>query len=211
MKIITQWGNDSRYTKVIGALKHYTIYSVEDSGTTQGASSGDVRGASYFPISLRDVEETYLPAFKAPVVEANSLGYMCSYAALTNPAINSDSATHPHSEPCCASRFFAITKMEQEYGFRGYVQSDCGAVGNEVGREGYAANATDAAAKAVVDGRMNSNCGGGLNAACAAVAAGLLPQAELEARVTRSFTLLMDAGLFDPLERQTYTKVGACA
>jgi hypothetical protein len=62
------------------------------------------------------------------VVEAKSLGYMCSYAALTNPALQSDSASHPHSEPCCASKFFAITKMQEEYGFEGYVQSDCGAV-----------------------------------------------------------------------------------
>ena len=84
---------------------------------------------------------------------------MCSYAALTNPTLQSDSASHPHSEPCCASKFFAITKMQEEYGFEGYVQSDCGAVGNEgKGRENYAANATDAAVKAIVDGHMNSNC-----------------------------------------------------
>ena len=47
------------------------------------------------------------------------------------------------------------------YGFKGYVQSDCGAVSNEVGGEKYAANKTDAAAKAIVDGHMNSCCGGG--------------------------------------------------
>ena len=47
------------------------------------------------------------------------------------------------------------------YGFKGYVQSDCGAVGNELGGEKYAANKTDAAAKAVVDGHMNSCCGSG--------------------------------------------------
>ena len=70
-----QWGKDSRYTKAIGALKHYTIYSVENSG-----GHGAARGSSYFPIAMKDIEETYLPQFKAPVVEANSLGYMCSYA-----------------------------------------------------------------------------------------------------------------------------------
>ena len=64
-----QWGNDTRYTKAIGALKHYTIYSVENSGG-HGAS----RGSSYFEIAMRDIEETYLPQFKAPVVEAKSLG-----------------------------------------------------------------------------------------------------------------------------------------
>ena len=59
-----QWGDDPRYTKAIGALKHYTIYSVENSGGVEG---GDVRGSSYFPIAMRDIEETYLPQFKAPV------------------------------------------------------------------------------------------------------------------------------------------------
>ena len=52
-------------------------------------------------------------------------------------------------------------------------------------------------------GLMNSNCGGGLvNHICDAIAEGLTTEAELEARVTRSLTLLMDAGLFDPLELQ---------
>jgi hypothetical protein len=64
------------------------------------------------------------PIHKAPVVEAQSLGYMCSYAALTNPSLIPDSGEsgHPHSEPCCASKFFAHTKMAEEYGFKGYVQ-----------------------------------------------------------------------------------------
>ena len=106
---------------------------------------------------------------------------MCSYAALTNPAIHSDSTSHPHSEPCCGSKFFAITKMQEEYGFDGYVQvltgvepvsllllliflpadvqTDCGAVSNMgAGKEGYAANSTDAATKAIVDGHVNSWC-----------------------------------------------------
>lgn len=192
-----QWGNDTKYTKAIGALKHYTIYSVE---------SG--RGSTYFPIAMQDIEETYLPQFKAPVVEANSLGYMCSYAAFTSPLINSDSLSHPHSEPLCASKFFAQTKMRDEYGFKGYVQSDCGAVNNMHGKEHYAVNETDAAAKALKDGLMNSNCGGGLvNHICDAISEGLATVEDLEARVTRSFTLLMDAGLFDPPSLQTYTTI----
>ena len=93
------------------------------------------------------------------------------------------------------------------WSFEGYVQSDCGAVNNEVGGEHYAANKTDAATKAIVDGHMNSCCGSGLNSACAAIESGELSQSELEARVTRSFTLLMDAGLFDPVAIQKYTKI----
>ena len=102
-----QWGEDPalrNYTKAIGALKHYTIYSVEKD-----------RGSTYFDIASRDVEETYLPQFRAPVVEAGSLGYMCSYAALTNAELIPDSGVpgHPHSEPLCASAFFAQTKVRR--------------------------------------------------------------------------------------------------
>ena len=50
---------------------------------------------------------------------------------------------------------------------------------------------------------MNSNCGGGLvKHVCAALDAGQITEDDLEARITRSFTLLMQAGLFDPLELQ---------
>ncbi len=130
---------------------------------------------------------------------------MCSYAALTNSELIPDSGepSHPHSEPLCLSEFFARTKMRDEFGFEGYVQSDCGAVSNAVGGEHWAVNATDAAAKALVDGLMNSNCGGGLvDNICPAIAEGLATVEDLEARITRSLTLLMKAGLFDPVEAQ---------
>ena len=74
-----QWGNDTRYTKAIGALKHYTIYSVENSGGKNGGSEGFSRGSDYFEIAMKDIEETYLPQFKAPVVEA------CAYPQTTFP------------------------------------------------------------------------------------------------------------------------------
>lgn len=209
-----QWGDDPKYTKAIGALKHYTIYSVEAG-----------RGSTYFRISAHDIEDTYLPQFKAPVTEAKSLVRRvplihpaCAYpfhtcqvhvclAGLTSlpycrssitragihvqlrcadkpvadprrrrtksPALGThhsgpglsrsrtsarlcaishrcrcaigDLTTFctpgppgPAQEPCCASKFFAQQKMRDEYGFQGYVQSDCGAVSNEFSQEHWA-------------------------------------------------------------------------
>ena len=88
--------------------------------------------------------------------------------------------THRHPpppntrQPLCASKFFAQTKMRDEFGFEGYVQSDCSAVNNMVENEGWAVNATDAAARRLNGGLMNSNCGGGLyNYICDAIAEGL--------------------------------------
>merc|ERR1712216_591772 len=54
---------------------------------------------------------------------------------------------------------------------------------------------------------MNSMCDSFMPDVCNAIQEGLLPQSELVARVTRSFTLLMNAGLFDPVEIQNYTKI----
>ena len=183
----------------IGALKHYAIYNVEAG-----------RGSTYFAIATHDIEDTYLPGFHATVKDAGSLGYMCSYAALTNAELipSSAEAKFPHSEPACASKFFAQQKMITEWGFEGYVQSDCGAVNNLWSQEKWAVNKTDAAARALKDGMMNSNCGGGLvDNICAAVDEGLADIADLKARVGRTFTLLMEAGLFDPLAGNPYTSI----
>lgn len=83
-----QEGDDPRYVKAIGALKHYTLYSVE-----QG------RGSTFFEVATHDVEDSYLPAFRTAVIEGGALGYMCSYAALTNAELIPDSgvAGFPHS------------------------------------------------------------------------------------------------------------------
>jgi beta-glucosidase-like glycosyl hydrolase len=98
--------------------------------------------------------------------------------------------------------------MVEEYGFHGYVQSDCGAVNNMWQGEQWVNNATEAAARALTDGLMNSNCGGGLvDNICPAIAEGLASEADLDARITRSLTLLMRAGLFDAPEKQTYTQI----
>ena len=165
--------------------------------------------SNFFEISSRDIEDTYLPSFKAPVTQAKSLGYMCSYSAVTNSDLIPDSseAANPHTEPLCASSFFAQTKMRDEFGFEGYVQSDCKAIQNTI-TDHWAVNATDAAAKALQNGLMNSNCGGGMtDHICDAIAEGLTTETELDARVTRSLSLLMDAGLFDPVELQPYTDI----
>lgn len=65
--------------------------------------------------------------------------------------------------------------MRDTYNFTGYVQSDCGAVNNEWNSEKWVSTKAEAAAKAINDGMMNSNCGGGLvDNVCDAIAVGLV-------------------------------------
>ena len=63
-------GSPSKYVKIAGALKHFSIYSMESSG-------GQNRFGFNPTVSLRDFGESYLPAYKAGIVEGQALGMMC--------------------------------------------------------------------------------------------------------------------------------------
>jgi hypothetical protein len=120
---------------------------------------------------------------------------MCSYASV-------------NGVPACASRFISQEKARGEWNFSGYVVTDCGAVNNMVGGEHYAANGTDAAAKALDGGGVDINCGGGLTGnVCAAIGAGLVGEGVLDASLKRSLGLLFQAGMFDPVDDQPYTRI----
>ena len=70
-------------------------------------------------------------------------------------------------------------------------------------------NATEGAAIALRDGGVDINCGGGLtHNICDAIDERLVDVAVLDASLQRSFTLLFDAGMFDPLEAQPFTQIG---
>lgn len=71
-------GDDPKYVKIAASLKHFSAYSMENSD-----------GANRFgfdpTISARDVAESYLPMFKAGIVDGGALGMMCSCEFVTQP------------------------------------------------------------------------------------------------------------------------------
>ena len=66
-------------------------------------------------VDERDLRETYLPAFEAAVEEGGAFSVMGAYNRI-------------NGEPCCASTRLLTTILRQEWGFDGYVVSDCGAI-----------------------------------------------------------------------------------
>lgn len=108
--------------------------------------------------------------------------------------------------PSCGSAFLSQT-ARQDWNFSGYVVSDCGGVGDVDGYEHV--NASEGAAIGLRDGGVDINCGGGLtNNICDAIDEGLILSSLLDASLERSFTLLFDAGMFDPLESQPFAQIG---
>ena len=98
-------GNDSRYFKVIATPKHYAVHS----GPEPERHSFDAKAYE------RDLRETYLPAFRATVVEGKAYSVMCAY-------------NRTNEEPCCANKRLLTDILRDEWGFAGYVVSDCGAI-----------------------------------------------------------------------------------
>ena len=98
-------GNDPKYLKVVATPKHYAVHSgPEPERHRFDAAAGE-----------RDLRETYLPAFRATVTEARAASVMCAY-------------NRTNGEPCCANKHLLDDILRGEWGFNGYVVSDCGAI-----------------------------------------------------------------------------------
>ncbi len=98
-------GDDPKYFKVIATPKHYAVHSGPES---------DRHRFNVDP-SPHDLWDTYLPAFRATITEGKADSIMCAYNAI-------DQA------PACASKMLLETILRGDWGFKGFVTSDCGAV-----------------------------------------------------------------------------------
>ena len=98
-------GDDPKYYRVIATPKHFAVHS----GPEPTRHFADV------DVSKHDQVDTYLPAFRAAVVEGQAGSIMCAYNAI-------------NGEPACANQFLLQDTLRGEWSFQGYVVSDCGAV-----------------------------------------------------------------------------------
>ena len=98
-------GDDPKYFKTVATPKHYAVHSGPESE----------RHRFNVDPSPHDLEDTYLPAFRATVTEGHADSVMCAYNAV-------DGA------PACASKMLLEETLRHDWGFKGYVTSDCGAI-----------------------------------------------------------------------------------
>ena len=175
-------GNDPKYLKVVATAKHYAVHSGPE----------PLRHEFNALVSERDLRETYLPAFRALVEDGGAYSVMGAYNQF-------------RGYPCCANPILENI-LRNEWGFKGYVVSDCWAVSDFYEFQGYSADAAEAAAIAVKNG-TDLNCGASYPHLGEAVERGLIDEKQIDVSVKRLFTARFKLGMFDPDDMVPYAQI----
>ncbi len=181
-------GDDPKYLKVVSTPKHFDVHSGPES----------TRHRVDVDISNHDLEDTYLPAFRAAVTEAHAQSVMCAYNSI-------DGA------PACANTMLLKDHLRDAWHFDGYVVSDCAAVADIFTGHHYAPDMAHAAADAVRAG-TDLECGymegQAFPSLVDAVHENLIGEAEINRALHRLFRARFRLGMFDPPSSYAYGRIG---
>lgn len=170
--------------KAAGCAKHFAVHSGPEA----------VRHEFDAEVSAKDMEETYLPAFKALVKEAGVEAVMGAY-------------NRTNGEPCCASK--ALQKvLREEWGFEGHFVSDCWAIRDFHEHHGVTNNAMESAALAINTG-CDLNCGNTYLHILNAYQHGMVTEETITEAAVRLFTTRYLLGIMEGSEYDSipYTEV----
>jgi beta-glucosidase len=176
---------DSKYKKLLACAKHFAVHSGPES-TRHTADINDVK--------LRDLYETYLPAFKTLVMDADVREVMCAYQRLDN-------------DPCCGSTQLLQRILREDWGFKYLVVSDCGAITDFVRNSKVSSDNTHAATKAVLAGTDVECAGYAYKQIPDAVAKGLLKESDINKSVLRLLRGRFDLGEMDDNNIVPWSKI----
>ncbi len=176
-------GDDPKYLRVVSTPKHYAVHSGPEPS----------RHVFNAVVSRHDMEDTYLPAFRATVTEGKAGSVMCAYNRV-------------NGEPACANRFLLERKLRGEWGFHGYVVSDCDAVADIQRGHHFTKTLEEAAAISLKRG-TDLECADYLGHPAGnedyvkyinAVRQGLLSEKDVDEALRRLFRARFQLGMFDP-------------
>ena len=171
-------GNNPNYYLAIATPKHFDVHSGPE----------PLRHKFNVNVSPHDLEDTYLPAFRATIVEGHADSIMCAYSAVDGV-------------PACASKMLLQNILRGKWNFDGYVVSDCGAVGNIATGHKYAPTVEQAAVDAVRAG-TDLSCGDEYSHLVQAVHDGLIKESEIDTAVKRLMTARIRLGILAPPKDQ---------
>ena len=176
-------GDDPHYLKVVATAKHYAVHSGPE----------PLRHGFNVNVSPYDLQDTYLPAFRALVVNGHVDSVMCAYNAIDGV-------------PACANTMLLQKELHDDWHFNGYVVSDCAAISDVFKGHKFAPDAAHAAAVSVKAG-TDLSCGHEYAALVDAAHQGLISEGEIDAAVKRLFTARFRLGMFDPADRVPFNRI----
>jgi len=177
-------GSDPKYLKAAACAKHYAIHS----GPESSRHVFDVN------ISDHDLWDTYLPAFRQLVVNAKVAGVMCAYNAY-------------QGQPCCGNDKLMVDILRNQWNFKGYVTSDCGAIDDFYETHKMFPDAESSATDAVLHG-TDVECGNRTyKTLIQAVKDGKLTEKDIDVSLKRLFTIRFRLGMFDPISMVKYAQI----
>jgi beta-glucosidase len=178
-------GDDPTYFRTIATPKHYAVHSGPES----------TRHAANIDPTPHDLWDTYLPAFRATIVDAKAYSIMCAYNAIDK-------------DPACANKMLLETILRGDWKFQGFVTSDCGAVDDFFEAKAHHTSPDkDSAAVAGIEAGTDTNCGRTYLALTDAVKKGLITEAQLDVSLKRLYLARFKLGLFDPPEKMLWSKL----
>ncbi len=175
--VIGVQGDDPDHPKAVATSKHFAVHSGPES----------LRHGFNVDVSPRDLEETYLPAFRSTVVDGHVKSVMCAYNAIDGAA-------------ACTNTMLLKDHLRDAWGFKGFVVSDCGAIVDVANGHHNAPDVLHASALSIKAG-TDLSCSiwsPGFNTLADAVRRGLVSEALVTAAAERLYTARMQLGFFDP-------------
>ena len=177
-------GDDPKYLKAAACAKHYAVHSGPE----------NTRHTFNTFVTTYDLWDTYLPAFRDLVVDADVAGVMCAYNAYDG-------------EPCCGSGLLMQQILRDNWKFTGYVTSDCGAIDDFYRHHKTHPDEAYAAADAVFHG-TDVDCGReAYKGLIEAVKKGLITEQQIDVSLKRLFTIRFRLGMFDPVKDVKYSNI----
>lgn len=150
--------------KSAACAKHFAVHSGPE----------DLRHRFDAVASPRDLEETYLPAFKACVMDAGVESVMGAY-------------NRTNGEPCCGSKYLLVEKLRKEWGFQGHVVSDCWAI-KDFHDGHFVTEGPEQSVKLALEMGCDLNCGCTYQHIASAAGKGLVPEDHITRSCVRLFT-----------------------
>lgn len=176
VKFVEGLQGDGPVMKAAACAKHFAVHSGPES----------IRHEFDAKATMKDMWETYLPAFEALVTEADVESVMGAY-------------NRTNGEPCCGHQYLMEEVLRGKWKFDGHFVSDCWAIKDFHENHKITKNARESAALALKRG-CDVNCGNTYLHLLGAVEDGLITEEDITKSAERALTARYLLGLFDGSE-----------